>query len=248
MGLDFVDITFRLEETFKLDLSEEDFTDLVRDQDITAGDLYDFILKKKYLHDAARNNVRLNYFLWAEMQDVLHTVTNVPPEQIELGTDLSTLFPRKNRRETWGALRKECRYRVRELDYPPFVRGVGFSLAAGVVLIEQFQLWQIAGAKWLWPFLGLLGFWMVSETYLKLLSICARLRNSFPSGIITVKDLCRAVLAVNYHDVCNDIEVTVDERSLAVWHQLTEILAETLGVDAAAVTFRSRLIHDLGMA
>lgn len=34
-----------------------------------------------------------------------------------------------------------------------------------VVAIEQFQVWQIAGVWWLWPALGLLGMWMIGETY-----------------------------------------------------------------------------------
>jgi len=61
-----------------------------------------------------------------------------------------------------------------------------------------FQIWQVPGAQWLWPALGLLGVWTLVETYVKMLAILRPWRIRFPSGIATVKDLCRAVLAANW--------------------------------------------------
>jgi len=247
MGLDFVDIVFRVEKAFDVSLSEDDFDALVSDRDILVGDLYDFILKKLHLHDVGRYDFGLNHALWMEMQSVLHRVAQAPPGGVELKTPLATLFPRKIRRKAWEALRAACPFRVRKLDYPKVVRTIGFLLAATVVLIEQFQIWQLPAVNWLWPLLGLLGLWMLAETYLKVLSVLAPLRTRFPSGITTVKDLCRAVLATNYVDICRDVELPQDERSLKVWQQLTQILVDVLGVDADQITFRSRLVRDLAM-
>ena len=248
MGLDLLDITYRIERELNVEISHDDLLDVSRDNDITVGALYDLLLKKMYLLDVARNDIRLNYHLWREIQNVLHSVTDVRLDQIELSTPLETLFPQKTRREIWPALRDACPYRVRKLDYPKVVRVVGFSLTSAMVLVEQFHLWQIPGARWLWPALALFGFWMFSETNLKILSILAPLRSHFPSGMMTVKDFCRAVLATNYADVCENVEIPLDQRCLAVWQQLTKILAETLGVDADKITFRSRLIRDLAMS
>jgi hypothetical protein len=117
-----------------------------------------------------------------------------------------------------------------------------------MVLVEQFQIWRVPGAKWFWPAIGLLGLWMVGETYAKVLWVLSPLRFDFPSGITTVKDLCRLVLATNYEDICRGAEMTLDKRSIAVWQQLTGILSDELGVEADAVTFRSRLVQDLGAA
>jgi hypothetical protein len=64
----------------------------------------------------------------------------------------------------------------------------------------------------------------------------------------TVKDLCRAVLATNCEDLGRDAGIPLDERAIAVWRELTGVLVESLGVDAERVTFRSRLVRDLGMA
>ena len=246
MGLDLLDIKFRIEKTFRIEVSKEELFDLARDQDIVVGDLYELILQKLHLRDVARRSMRSNEYLWLQVQSALGSAAQMPFEQIELSLPLKILFPRESRRARWAALRETCPYRICELDYPRFVRIGGYLLAAGVVAIEQFQVWQIPGARWFWPLLGVIGVWMVGETYAKVMSICAPLRTRFPSGMATVKDLCRSVLASNYADISSGAEAVSDDRSAAVWEQLVEILATTLGVDPTDVSFRSRLFGDLG--
>lgn len=248
MGIDVLDVTFRIEKTFDIDFSHTDFASLLRDNDVRVGSLYELILKKLHLRDSARHDLGLHYDLWDEVQRILHRTLDVPAESIELSTSLETLFPGEGRREAWNALREASPYRIGELEYPRAVPVAGFLLATGMVLVEQFRLWRIVGIKWLWPLLGLCGIWMVSETYLKVLWICAPLRKRFPSGMTNVKDLCRAVLAANYLDVCERFDLSLDGRCVAVWEQLTGVLRDALGVDPDEVTFGSRLIRDLGMS
>jgi hypothetical protein len=248
MGLDLFDVTFRIEKTFDLELTEQDWNRLARDGDITAGELYELLLAKLGLRDLARNDLRLNYHLWDQVRHSLHAAASVPLDKIELQTPLAALFPRHNRRQPWNSLREVCPYRVRELDYPPIVRLAALALAAGVILIEQLQIGRIPGAVWLWPVLGWFGLWMLSETYWKVLSVCAPLRTRFPGGMSTVKDLCRAVLAANYVEVCEGVETNSDPRCQVVWAQLVEILAATLGIRADEIGFHSRLIRDLGIS
>ena len=248
MGLDLVEITLRIEDGFGVELSQDDVAGIVRDRDIVVGDLYKLILQKVHSRDVARYDVRLNYALWRELQGVIHTAAKVPLDQVELKTPLEALFPRETRRARWEALRKAAPYRVRKLEYPEAVCWAGFVLAVAVVLIEQFQIWQVPGLAWLWPVLGLLGVWMLIEWYTKVLLVFAPLRTRFPSGMTTVKDLCRAVVATNHEEICPAGEIPLDDRCLVVWRQLTEILVEALGVDADAVTFDSRLVRDLAMA
>lgn len=246
MGLDLLDVAFRIERTFDVSFSDEDFVELARDGDIVVGDLYDLLLKKMHLRDVGRYDIRLNYALWIELQDMIHRVAEVPLDRVELKTPLESLFPEETRREAWGALRDTCPYRVRELDYPRVVRVAGFWLAMAMVLIEQFQVWQLPVVRWLWPFLGIFGVWMLVETYTKVLSVLAPWRTRFPSGMRTVKDFCRTVLATNYDAICRDTEIPMNEPSVAVWQQLVAILVDAIGVDAEEVTFHSRLIRDLG--
>lgn len=247
MGIDLLDIRFRIEKAFGVVVSPEDWQRMVRNRDILVGDLYNFLLKELALVDHARTDIGLNYHVWEVVHQKLHQVTKIPTEEIELGTPLESLFPKPARRETWNVLRELCPYHVRELDYPKVVRRVGFLLAAGVVVIEQFQIWRLPLARWLWPFLGIVGLWMISETYLKILKICARFRTAFPAKMATVKDFCRTILATNYREICQEFQIAFDERSMAVWEQLVQILVEALGVETDEVAFHSRLIHDLGM-
>jgi hypothetical protein len=250
MGLDVFDLVHRIEKRFGIRISNSDFEALAQNGDVIVGDIYDLLLAKMQLRDVGRYDFALNLQFWREMQQVLYAATYVPKDEIELGTPLAHIFPREMRRERWNSLREECPYRVADLDYPGFVRALGFTLAFGVFATEQFHLWQLPIARVLLVGLGVFGLWMVGETYLKILSVCAPLRSRFPNGMQTVKDLCRSVLAVNYTKICAGAKtaVVVDERALSVWDQLVEVVSDVLGVEREQVTFRSRLVHDLGMA
>ena len=45
---------------------------------------YDLVLKKLQLRDVVRYDFGLNYAVWEELQNVIHAVTNVPLEEVEL--------------------------------------------------------------------------------------------------------------------------------------------------------------------
>jgi len=247
MGMDLLHITFDIEKIFDIKFSMDDHEAIIREQDIMVGDLYTMILRKMAILDVVKRDVSLNYEVWTRLRDAIRSVAAHPPERLELRMPLAQLFPRNRRGATWEALRDACPYEIPKLEYPRSVRIVGFSIAALVVFIEQRQIWQMRGMGWLWLFLGLVGFWMLIETYAKVLSFLAHFRNRFPTGMVTVKDLCRSVLVENSESICHDVEIPLDERCIAVWQQLTEVLAQSLGVDADEVTYRSLLVRDLGM-
>jgi len=54
------------------------------------------------------------------------------------------------------------------------------------------------------------------------------------------------VLSSNYAEICNDSQMSFDQRCSVIWERLVEVLVEVLGVDPGDVTFRSRLFRDLG--
>jgi acyl carrier protein len=247
MGLDWYDIHLGLEKTFDVSLSDDDFQDVFRDRDIRVGDLYEVLLKKLEINEVVRYDVSVNFILWRRMQADLHQVTGLPLDDIKLQTPLVDLFPKQDRCEMWEELRAASPYHLRDLDYPRVVRVVGFTIAVLVVLAEQLQIWQLGLLQWMLPLLGLFGIWMVAETYLKILFFLRRWRTSFPKGTDTVKDLCRDVLANNYDAICEGAQIPLDEGAAVVWRKLTDILVDTLGVERDAITFRTRLVRDLGM-
>ncbi len=95
---------------------------------------------------------------------------------MQLKTPLETLIPLETRRMAWEALRAAGPYRIATLDYPWAVRPIGLILAAAMALVEQFRIWQIPGAIWLWPILGLFGIWMFAEKFGKMMWILAAWR------------------------------------------------------------------------
>jgi hypothetical protein len=116
-----------------------------------------------------------------------------------------------------------------------------------MVAFEQFQIWQIPGVNWLWPLLGLAGLWMFVETYAKLMSMFDFLKTCFPARLITVKDLCRAMFAANYRKICEQTRTSLAADNGRVWDRLALILEQVSGVDRANISFRSRLVQDLGL-
>jgi acyl carrier protein len=254
MGMDLLDIAFRTEKAFGIRMDASDFEHLARDRDIVVGDLYALILRKIHIFDTVRTSVPLNFAVWEELQQQLGKVAGVAKDEILLKTLLEDIFPRDARRIAWEELRSESPYRIASLDYPGALRPVGLSLAAAMVLVEQLHVWRIPGALWLWPILGAVGVWMFAESYAKLMSIFAVWRTRFPKGMRTVKDLVRTVLANNSEEIvagkkggtAGDLEIPLDDRSVAVWQQLREILSDALGVNVEKVTLESRLIADLG--
>jgi len=247
MGIDILDVSYRIEKVLSVKVSNDDWELLSKSNDVAVGDLYDLLLGRLGLQDVTRNDFRMNHEFWLRMQQQLYSVTYVPKEKIQLSAPLAELFPSETIRETWTALRDSSGYSIPELDYPAFVRNAGFLIAIVVVAMEQLHLWRAMGG-WLWPLLGALALWMVVETYVKILKICSPLRNRLPAGMKTVKDLCRLVLAINYTTVCAESQMAVDVRTLTVWEQLVEVIQDTLGVDRERITFRSRLVRDLGAA
>lgn len=246
MGLDFFDITYRVEQAFGVELTQHDVLGVVRDRDIAVGDLYDLVLKKMSLTDVARFDIQLNEQLWSDIRALLSRVAVIAEQRIELTTPLAELFPQHGRRVAWNAMRGESQYRLPELDYPLSVRLFGILLAAGVVAIEQFRIWQLPWLNGLWPLLGLLGIWMVSETYLKILSCCAPLRSRFPRSLTTAKDLYRTILSLNYDVLTQHLRQVNEVHAGQVWEQLAAILAEVLDVRIDEISFRSRMFRDLG--
>ncbi len=247
MGMDLMEILMRIEDDFDVDLSDDDLSEIVRDNDIVAGDLCDLIQTRCHMADIAKNDVGLNFALWGAMQRAIATATDVPLKQVQLKTTLESLFPRKSRRHQWDALRASCPLRIPELEYPRFVRISSLVLAGSIVLAEQLQLWQVPGAKWLWVVVAVFGLWAFAETYAKMFSILSAMRMRFPKGMVTVKDLCRSIVKLNYLKLTKTIEVPVDQQRTDAWPKLAEILVDILGVNPQDVTRQSRLVADLGM-
>jgi hypothetical protein len=254
MGLDLLDVAFRVEQAFGIKMDAEDFESLVHNRDIVVGDLYGLILRKIQFRDTVRTNIPLNFIVWEELREHLSKASGIAKGEILLKTLLEDVFPRNTRRVAWEGMRSTSPYHIASLDYPRAIQPIGLSLAAAMVLVEQFQIWRIPGALFLWPILGIVGLWMFAESYTKVMFFFAAWRTRFPRGMKTVKDLMRSILTNNSEKIIADkqsgvigeIEIPIDDRSIAVWYQIQEILSDALGVKIEKVNLESRLGADLG--
>jgi len=247
MGLELLDVSMEIEESFGLQMEPGDFWSEDQLHIVTAGDLYECVLTKLQKRDQARNDLAINRQFWLSMQLVLHTATDIPQHEIQLCTPLQQLFPAAVRRERWNAVAAVCPWQLPALNYSPIVSFLGLSLSVAMVAFEQFQIWQIPGVNWLWPLLGLAGLWMFVETYAKLMSMFDFLKTCFPARLITVKDLCRAMFAANYRKICEQTRTSLAADNGRVWDRLALILEQVSGIDRANISFRSRLVQDLGL-
>ena len=247
MGIDLLYINYEIESTFEIAFSSDEFMELAVDGDITVGDLYAAILKKKLIRDNVRTDIGLNFRLWQYLQNVIRQTTDVDLDRVQLRTPLKDIFPRQQRRVLWQTLREQCHFDVPELEYPSALRTIAFGIAAISAFFEVFHIMQIPGIQWIWPLASALGVWLLIETYTKFLTIFSSWRTAFPRDMRTVKDLCRFVLNHNCEALCRK---ATDEKipvSPEVWRKLVGVLVDSLGVDEDEVTSRARLIADLGM-
>ena len=250
MGLDFLDVTFRLERSLGVSLTQDDLQSIERNGDVRVGDLYELLLSKLGIEDNFRNSYSLNQVLWLDIQAVLSEVTRIPKSKILLQSSLDVMFPKPTRREDWDRLADLSAYAIPELDYSPVVRLMAVATA---ILVAYLEIQNLRIVPWLFPLMGFLSIWVFAETYLKMLKILTPYRQSIPSNLATVKELCRAVLSLNYEEICRDathrlaFSTNLDERCLSVWKELVETLSETLGADTEEIDFRTRLLADLGM-
>lgn len=247
MGLDLLDITYRLEKSLGVKIELTDFEGIVRDRDVLVGDLYNLILAKLDLRDVGRYDYGLNVALWEAVRQRVAEVSQRPSETIEPATPLAELFPRNTRRERWAALRESLPLRIPELDYPVAVRYAAAGLALGMVAVDYLKIWQFAAARWLWPLLAILGLWLLAETHFKVMARLRPFRMAFPRQMRTMKDLCRHALALNYAEIHRQADLSADPRCGDVWEKLVAVLAEVLAVEPEEIAFHSRLVRDLGM-
>ena len=252
MGLDLLDIAYRIENEFELKIDPSDLEQIARNGDITVGALFELILAKLHYRERVQKSVQVNFEFWREMRATIRAATGIPVDSIELGVPLATLFPKPSRAALWSELQSECPYIVPPLEYPTLVKYLGFALALTMLAIEFFQWWRFAAIAWLGPVLWIVALLILGETYFRIVTILRPWRNAFPAGLKTVKDLCRSVLKWNFQAVCQgdriaSAKMPLDDRCLIAWEKLTKILVDALGVAPSDITFRARLAGDLGM-
>jgi len=251
MGLDFWDVTLRIEQEFGISLTDFGTESLPSERELEVGDLYFWLFRQLQLHDAAKRDLAFNRWHWQRMQSLLASVTQTDVESIELSTPLVTLFPRSQRCKMWEQLQRDCL--LAPLKQPPSVSCCGL-LAAGLLCVYTPLALLFEFHKhpndflWLIPLGLVISIWK-SRSILRFLEY---LWADFPKECVTVKDLCRSVLASNLTRLSEQSPITLvraeTRSSLEVFNQLRAVLVDCISVDADKVTLNAKFYSDLGAA
>ena len=255
MGLDSAEIVMEIEDSLGIEFSEDDWASMSEAHEMTVGDLYEIVQQKVQLKEWGCTDLRLNLSLWNEMSELLHSVTNVPQDEIRLSTELEALFPRQTRAVGWQTLRELSSFRIRELDYPiALKRTVGWSVFVFGFVAPLLLLMLIGNEHdllyvLLVPGLILSPLWGIALTqiYEAVIAAMPGKRLCFGPGIRSVKDLCRSVRAGNHVLLCNQRDMILQQPEVELWTQIRHILSEQLSVPIDDIQPGSRLIRDLGM-
>lgn len=255
MGLDFVEIIMELEDTFEIEIEDDDWAGLVQQHDLTVADLYRVVQAKMERREVDRADIRLNLNLWKEMRSLLQSVTEVPQDEIRLHTRLAELFPCQRRLGLWERMRASRVFKIGSLEYPKLLtQSLGWSLLLSGVVIPIVVVSQFSPPFGAWVWLGVVSgaiffLWILTLQFLydRILSVCSTLRRSLPDHLVTVKDLCRSV-RMGYS--------TAQKGPLAIpsarlkdenWSKFVRVLSEQLCIPLDEIKPESRLVKDLKM-
>jgi|GEM_PF-1871438 acyl carrier protein len=247
MGIDLLDIAYRVERAFGVQFDVKDFFEerTKEPPDVVfhsrVGDLYDLILEKRKALGLSKGKIRPEAFATRDVRLALAEVLYVSPEDFRPQDKLSRLLPLEDRRKLWRRLRKRLKglgplkARERRFEHARWV--ALFVAAVGGALGLSYVEWHIG-----WPILylaTLLGGAFALNTVGDAWSA-----NLVPKEVHTVELLAKTHLARNrrhYIDECGGTDSDED-----VWHTLQVILVDVLGVEIGKITKEADLVRDLG--
>jgi hypothetical protein len=243
MGIDLLDVQFRIETVFGLQLEQEFFHKIIDKHhpnwqmpgqprpDVTVGRIYDELLERL----RRENRLEGDYSQLRTL--TLHSVLDSLKRSLER-SDLAAETP------------------VTELLPPPLNRAAWNRLAASLEIEPPLIPWStLTQVSYNGGCLVVVGIWFAAflfEAPLKYLILAAlgvlpvilwrsaMEKQRFPPSIRTIQDFSDHVLRVRLRQPSSRWPEEL------VWDQLRDVMVDALGVDDDEVTPEARLIQDLG--
>lgn len=264
MGIDFVDIMFRIETAFDIRLDTEDFqtppepgSKIPRFR-TKVGDLYEIVLERRSRDKAPQPSAGLADRALEEVRQALAAVLDIPHEQIGENDSLEELLPQPRRNRLWRTLKKHLRMDLMSLKprgkwYGPVWLTSFVAMISIAVTMQSVLLWSMLQQDYVIDCL-LAILWMIAV--ISTVIISAILTNALlalpvwftwevPKGLQTVGDLAQSVLALNRGRF---VELCGSDPDDDAWESLRFIIADALAVDLKQVTKEADLFKDLGAA
>ncbi len=236
MGLDGVELVMAVEETYGIEITDEE-----AGKAVTVSDLYSLVLTKlrgakvdRCLTSAAFYRIRRGF-----IDGLGINRRGITPE-----TPLEAIIPREDRRQKWLRVQKATRVGIPSPERPAWVL-VSFAALGVLMLATLLPVLYILGRRHgpdssvlLLP-VGILIFVFVLSVKLS-----RPLAIAFPHGAVTVSDLAKDVLARNYAQLAAAVG---GWNETEVWESLTRVIVNQIGVAPEKIRPEAKFVKDLGV-
>ena len=248
MGLDFVDLKLRVEQSFGVTLEPEDYGGIPRpggswaEPKTKVGDLLEIVLRKRRQLAREGDAASLRELAIADVRRALVAILQRSDAAIEPEDGLAGLLDKRRRRAVWRELRRRLGKRLPTLEWDVLSERVVWwscclvltaaAAAAGVywAVIEAestvslvFSIVVVSACAFMPGAIGATLF----------VSLPWWLRRRLPPHVVSVADLGAAVLALNRDRYVQQHGDPGDED---VWPSLRILVADVLGVPVERVT------------
>lgn len=228
MGLDVVELIMRVEETFEIEIGDEEASEL-----ITVGQLYTCILGKLGLSPSDRC---LSSVAFYRVRRALMGLSDVPRHSIRPSTETEVLLPHGKRKQHWDYVARMTGSKLPDLERPRWMQnliwGVSCLLAGSSLFVYILSSFYLAA---LWFVGSLLFAWLAYR-------VSTPFAVQLPADCATVEGVTRAILRLNY-GVYVQKEKTWNEKE--VWETLHDVIVDELSVKPEAVTKEAQFARDL---
>ena len=243
MGVDLLDITFRIEKSFGIRMTFDEWLTIAGVTGETVEPGIDFTVQQVFDHildrlDESPSGYGPPQVSREVLLETLSRFFDVPIEDLSLNTELDGLLSSADRAEKWSELSRCFKLRL-----PPLRRSTWLTvlialpvLATPVVVFGLLRTWDFCVG-------GLLSVVATGTVWGTVLHMTAGRAVVLPRQCRTVQGL-KGLLNGSAHKA--DMDQPGNWSREDVWGRLQEILVDCLGVDAGEVTPEARLIGDLG--
>ncbi|HCU37273.1 MAG TPA: hypothetical protein DGT21_18085 [Armatimonadetes bacterium] len=248
MGLDVVELVLAVEDTFGIELRDEEAQEV-----ITVGDLHDLVMRKlegvtSLESEPPCHSSHVFYRVRRALRDCAH----IPRRETTPQSDVERLFAAthadepKRRREVWAQFGDAVGLSVPPLQLPGGTT-VDAAIAIGTIGALMLATWALGSHLGIAAWSALFVLWLSVGLAL---SVCAailvyrftrRFADRIPPQCETVGGLVRKVATINSAQLIHELGTTPE----AIWERLQEIVAAESGMPIERVTREANFYKDL---
>jgi acyl carrier protein len=233
MGLDLVETIMEIEDSFGVEITDEEASRMT-----TVGDLFGAITSKLTLKQDAGPCASMRAF--HALRKTLLAETDLKRRDLRPGAALASLFPITSRIPSWTRVRKASSLTLPELDRPVFLEFLLFGIALASAIAVG---WPLTTTRDYGLIAALAGLAVMVVTLSFLYKITKSKKTEFPGDISTLRDLTEHIAARNFAALCEP-EGALDPDQ--AWSTMVQIISRQLGVQPEQVTRQARWVQDLG--